>query len=172
MFDIYFNWINGLIFFPSSDVALYGGEIERWPIFISWFLMKRFSFLFSLLDVKYILLTSFSLYSNGKRILSTERSGDTIGCLDGLRYLSMCWIIYGHTFYLEAVGVKIDRSSIPKVCLKILIPTNYTWKTHPNTQKYKLMFYVKIRIFVLNEVLIKTLGALWIPMKINKSRWK
>ncbi|OXU20424.1 hypothetical protein TSAR_007621, partial [Trichomalopsis sarcophagae] len=66
-------------------------------------------------DTKYSLLTSFSLYSNGKRLLSTSRPGDTIGCLDGLRYLSICWIIYGHTFYLEAVGVKMDRSQIPKL---------------------------------------------------------
>ncbi|XP_011498391.1 PREDICTED: nose resistant to fluoxetine protein 6-like [Ceratosolen solmsi marchali] len=66
-------------------------------------------------DVKHSYLISFSLYSNGKNLLSTERSRDMIGCLDGLRYISICWIVYGHTFYTEAVGVKMDRSRIPKL---------------------------------------------------------
>ncbi|KAJ8676409.1 hypothetical protein QAD02_012196 [Eretmocerus hayati] len=69
----------------------------------------------SIRGTKNELLTSFSLSSNGKELLSTKRHRGTIKCLDGLRYLSICWIIYGHTFYLEAVGVKMDRSSIPKM---------------------------------------------------------
>ncbi|XP_011298851.1 nose resistant to fluoxetine protein 6 [Fopius arisanus] len=64
-------------------------------------------------DTKRLLLTSFSLYTNGKSLLNTRNNGDNVACLDGLRYLSICWIIYGHGYYLQAVGVQLDVSSIP-----------------------------------------------------------
>ncbi|XP_014224477.1 nose resistant to fluoxetine protein 6-like [Trichogramma pretiosum] len=66
-------------------------------------------------DTKHQLLTAFSLHTNGQKLLSTKRSGDTIPCLDGLRYLSICWIIYGHTFYLEVVGVKLAKNHVIKM---------------------------------------------------------
>lgn len=61
------------------------------------------------------LLTSFSVYTNGKKLLSTKRRPGTITCLDGIRFLSICWIIFGHTFFMEVIGVKLDKSHIPKV---------------------------------------------------------
>lgn len=66
-------------------------------------------------DKRHLLLTSFSLYTNGKHLMNTRKNQETISCLDGLRYLSICWIIYGHTYYLQAVGVQLDLSNIPTV---------------------------------------------------------
>ncbi|XP_014204831.1 nose resistant to fluoxetine protein 6-like [Copidosoma floridanum] len=61
------------------------------------------------------LLTAFSVYTNGKKLLSTKRSSNCIECLDGIRFISICWVIFGHTFFLEAVGVKMDRSQMLKM---------------------------------------------------------
>lgn len=66
-------------------------------------------------DKKHILLTSFSIYTNGKNLLKTDRHHDSIECLDGLRYISICWIIYGHTHYTEVVGVKMNLNEIPQM---------------------------------------------------------
>lgn len=63
-------------------------------------------------DKKHILLTSFSVYTNGKNLLKTNRHYNSINCLDGLRYISICWIIYGHTYYTEVVGVKMNLNEI------------------------------------------------------------
>ncbi|XP_015522578.2 nose resistant to fluoxetine protein 6 isoform X1 [Neodiprion lecontei] len=63
-------------------------------------------------DVKQVVLTSFSFYTNGKTLLNTKRNGDSIGCLDGLRFISICWIIYGHTHYYTIVGVQLDVSNV------------------------------------------------------------
>ncbi|XP_003396151.2 nose resistant to fluoxetine protein 6 isoform X1 [Bombus terrestris] len=66
-------------------------------------------------DKRHVLLTSFSIYTNGKNLLKTDRHRDSIKCLDGLRYISICWIIYGHTHYIEVVGVKMNLSEIPQM---------------------------------------------------------
>ncbi|KAL0101533.1 hypothetical protein PUN28_018985 [Cardiocondyla obscurior] len=59
------------------------------------------------------LFTAFSLYKNGKELFRTDRRRGSIHCLDGLRFISICWIIYGHTHYMEAVSVKMDLTQIP-----------------------------------------------------------
>nr|CAD7571669.1 unnamed protein product [Timema californicum] len=42
-------------------------------------------------------LRAFSVYSNGRELLSTRSTGGTMTSLNGLRFLSICWIIFGHT---------------------------------------------------------------------------
>lgn len=69
------------------------------------------------LGTKPMLLSSFSLYTNGKHLFSIERRGSVIGCLDGLRFFSICWIIFGHTYYMEIAGVKLNFSQITTVTL-------------------------------------------------------
>ncbi|XP_029174811.1 nose resistant to fluoxetine protein 6-like [Nylanderia fulva] len=62
-----------------------------------------------------VIFTVFSLYTNGKNLLKTDRRKDSIGCIDGIRFISLCWIIYGHTYFMEAVGVKINLAQIPRM---------------------------------------------------------
>nr|XP_003703360.2 PREDICTED: nose resistant to fluoxetine protein 6-like [Megachile rotundata] len=64
---------------------------------------------------RHVLLTSFSIYTNGKNLLKTNGRKESIKCLDGLRYLSICWIIYGHTHYTEVVGVKMNLNKISQM---------------------------------------------------------
>jgi hypothetical protein len=49
------------------------------------------------------LLLSFSMYTNGKRLLSLEqsRSTDTINCLNGIRAFSILSIIFLHSFFFR-----------------------------------------------------------------------
>ncbi|XP_071103158.1 O-acyltransferase like protein-like [Haliotis cracherodii] len=43
-------------------------------------------------------LLCFSAVSNGEKILSVKRSPGSLTCLNGIRVLSMGWVILGHTF--------------------------------------------------------------------------
>ncbi|XP_069112030.1 nose resistant to fluoxetine protein 6-like isoform X2 [Argopecten irradians] len=44
------------------------------------------------------LLLSFSVWSNGKKLLSAEQSGGSMGAINGIRFFSMTWVILGHTY--------------------------------------------------------------------------
>lgn len=41
---------------------------------------------------------AFSVYSNGKKILSTRKTAGTLGAVNGVRVLSISWVILGHIF--------------------------------------------------------------------------
>eukprot|EP00105_Crassostrea_gigas_P037257 XP_019921405.1 PREDICTED: nose resistant to fluoxetine protein 6 isoform X4 [Crassostrea gigas] len=44
------------------------------------------------------LLLAFSVYSNGKKILQVNQSAGTLTALNGIRFLSISWVVLGHTF--------------------------------------------------------------------------
>ncbi|CAG7819852.1 unnamed protein product [Allacma fusca] len=44
------------------------------------------------------LLLAFSFYTNTKKWASTKVGSDNLGCLHGIRFLSMGWVVLGHTF--------------------------------------------------------------------------
>lgn len=44
------------------------------------------------------LLVSFSMYTNGRMLLSGKRPRDSFGAVNGIRFLSISWVILGHTF--------------------------------------------------------------------------
>ncbi|CAG7732798.1 unnamed protein product [Allacma fusca] len=44
------------------------------------------------------LLLAFSFYTNTKKWASTKVGSDNLGCLHGLRFLSMAWVVLCHTF--------------------------------------------------------------------------
>lgn len=39
---------------------------------------------------------AFSLWSNGRKIFKTTSGGDQLSCINGIKALSMAWVIYGH----------------------------------------------------------------------------
>lgn len=43
-------------------------------------------------------LMSFSFYTNGCKILSTSKGSETLGAINGIRFLSMGWVILGHSY--------------------------------------------------------------------------
>lgn len=42
------------------------------------------------------LLLSFSVYTNGAKLLNTTHSAGTLTCINGIRFISMSWVILGH----------------------------------------------------------------------------
>lgn len=55
------------------------------------------------------ILACFSMYSNGKKLFATKSTDGNIGCLNGIRVLSMCWILLCHrfmdTFFLPLINL-------------------------------------------------------------------
>ncbi len=43
------------------------------------------------------ILLALSVYSNAKKILDTNRAPGALDCVHGIRFLSMTWVILGHT---------------------------------------------------------------------------
>ena len=65
------------------------------------------------------MLLCFSLYSNGKYTLSTEKKPGSrqIYCLNGMRFLSMSWVMVGH-FALDmpfAISYTIEPYIVSRV---------------------------------------------------------
>ena len=44
------------------------------------------------------LLLSFSVLTNGKKIFSAQENADRFAVLHGIKFLSMSWIILGHSY--------------------------------------------------------------------------
>ncbi|KAK7495799.1 hypothetical protein BaRGS_00013019 [Batillaria attramentaria] len=41
---------------------------------------------------------SFSVYTNGAKLLSTKQASGSLSCIHGIRFLSMTWVVLGHAF--------------------------------------------------------------------------
>jgi hypothetical protein len=50
------------------------------------------------------LLLCFSLYTNGRKLLSTTKSEGNIDCINGIRFFSMAWVVLGHSFYVVSLS--------------------------------------------------------------------
>ncbi|GAB1602635.1 nose resistant to fluoxetine protein 6-like [Argonauta hians] len=44
------------------------------------------------------LLQCFSVYHNGSKLLNTDQGVATLTCIHGIRFLSMTWVLLGHTY--------------------------------------------------------------------------
>ncbi|XP_066247299.1 nose resistant to fluoxetine protein 6-like [Euwallacea similis] len=72
------------------------------------------------------ILLAFSAITNGNKILFIEsKPKDSITCLNGLRVISISWIILVHT-YLEVFGVAKNKF------LRTLVERNFTYQTIAN----------------------------------------
>ncbi|PVD22480.1 hypothetical protein C0Q70_18294 [Pomacea canaliculata] len=43
-------------------------------------------------------LIAFSIYTNGSKLLSTRQPPGSLTCIHGIRFLSMTWVVLGHSF--------------------------------------------------------------------------
>ncbi|XP_046608890.1 nose resistant to fluoxetine protein 6-like [Neodiprion virginianus] len=59
-------------------------------------------------------LAKFSLYTNALAILSTKVKPDTLQAIEGIRVLSTCWIILGHSFIALSIRPVVNAFEIYK----------------------------------------------------------
>ncbi|XP_062602916.1 nose resistant to fluoxetine protein 6-like [Saccostrea cucullata] len=50
------------------------------------------------------ILLSFSIYTNAKKILNTSQPKGSLTAVNGIRFLSMSWVILGHTWAFTATS--------------------------------------------------------------------
>ncbi|KAL3271387.1 hypothetical protein HHI36_021871 [Cryptolaemus montrouzieri] len=59
--------------------------------------------------IKHEALIAFSLYSNGRKLLRSSKNPDQLLCLNGLKALSMAWVVLGHTYANVGVSAATDN---------------------------------------------------------------
>ncbi|XP_019874197.2 nose resistant to fluoxetine protein 6 [Aethina tumida] len=59
------------------------------------------------------ILLSFSIYTNGKKIFKTKTNDGTMGCLNGLRVISMAWILFAHGHLFAFFVPSINMITLP-----------------------------------------------------------
>lgn len=55
----------------------------------------------------------FSMYQNGKKLFSTSDSGNPMSFLNGMRFISIAWIIFGHTYLFGGISLEYNDSLMP-----------------------------------------------------------
>ncbi|XP_035686734.1 nose resistant to fluoxetine protein 6-like [Branchiostoma floridae] len=58
------------------------------------------------------ILLCFSLYTNIGKLLSTKQAPGSIRCLHGIRFISMTWVILGHTYYFGTFGLALKADNL------------------------------------------------------------
>ncbi|XP_013390848.1 nose resistant to fluoxetine protein 6 [Lingula anatina] len=44
------------------------------------------------------IIIAFSMYTNGAKVLNTRQGSGALTCVNGIRFLSLSWVIWGHTY--------------------------------------------------------------------------
>lgn len=63
-------------------------------------------------------LMAFSIYTNTKKWLSTRKSAEDFGCLHGIRFLSTCWVVLCHGYFVFGMVPQWNMIDIKKVTTK------------------------------------------------------
>lgn len=66
------------------------------------------------LETKHPILLAFSFYTNGKNILKTTKQSDQILCFNGIKVVSMIWVILGHR-YLSFQDLAVNKEEVTEV---------------------------------------------------------
>ncbi|VEN59111.1 unnamed protein product [Callosobruchus maculatus] len=66
-------------------------------------------------DKNHSILIAFSMYTNWKKIFSTKKTENNLTCLNGLRVISMMWIILGHLYGIVVMMPKENFLDFIKV---------------------------------------------------------
>lgn len=71
---------------------------------------------------------SFSIYTNGKKLFNVKRieSSGSIQCLDGLRAISLLWIIFGHRYFDMFLAPATNKRSATEAWLKNILSLPHT----------------------------------------------
>lgn len=74
-------------------------------------------------------MLSFSVINNSQNLFSTDRKPDEIHCLHGMRFLSMAWVVLGHTYATSLVYIDniLDAGDnlVSKITLQAIANANF-----------------------------------------------
>jgi hypothetical protein len=101
---------------PAGDIFIYvvfaaigclivgSTGLDLWDSWAGSKPVKRTSFLLKS-------LLTFSAYTNGRHLLSTSSGGDGhLDCMNGMRFLSMTWVVLGHSFLVLMIPYSALRN--------------------------------------------------------------
>lgn len=71
-------------------------------------------------DKPHPLLSSFSIYSNGKFLFKTSKNSGQLEALHGIRTLSMCWVVLCHAYAFLLFGAVINFGGLWTVIISTL----------------------------------------------------
>jgi hypothetical protein len=73
--------------------------------------LPQYKFIFQYLNTIYLYLgtvgrifLAFSVYTNGGKMLSMRQATGSLGCLNGIRVISISWVILGHSFLFAFIS--------------------------------------------------------------------
>lgn len=67
-------------------------------------------------------LIAFSAYENGGLIFKrSENTSSSMGCLNGIRVLSIVWVIYAHSYMILALGPLTNAAELLQVCVNYML---------------------------------------------------
>ena len=108
-------------------------------------------------------LLAFSLYSNGKKLMSTkQRKGQgSIECLHGIRFFSMLWVFVGHMYAVSSVW--LNHSSLSVIEIMQQKPFAFILEATVSTDTFFFLSGLLVGYLLLLE-LKKNGGTFNIPM--------
>jgi peptidoglycan/LPS O-acetylase OafA/YrhL len=74
------------------------------------------------------MLIAFSVYTNGKILfdMTKSESSSSIECLNGLRSLSLLWIIFGHRYFDLFLGPTTNFHYATEIWLRNILSLSHT----------------------------------------------
>ena len=85
------------------------------------------------------MICHFSVYTNALRIVNTKTTPDTLPAIQGIRFFTMLWIVFGHEFFMDLIGPTVNLLDLADVCFSTFTILLYL----QFTQIYNFLFYAK-----------------------------
>ena len=84
----------------------------------------------------------FSLYTNAKKLLSTDQAPGSLTAVHGIRFLSMSWVVMGHTYGMFlSIGSKYPLIEMHWPINLLIIPWFVYNKNFIKLNVQKFVFY-------------------------------
>lgn len=117
---------NGNIFFIKSSVINHNQSFAR-SFTTHLFIETCKFFLFSERHRRHNVLVSFSIWSNTSRLLKLSHNTESLTCLNGLRAISILWIVLGHRYLTTILFPLINTNEILNVNIHLWTCINLRW---------------------------------------------
>ncbi|XP_076093698.1 nose resistant to fluoxetine protein 6-like [Mytilus galloprovincialis] len=68
------------------------------------------------------ILLAFSVYTNGSKLLSTHQPEGSLTAINGIRFISMTWVILGHSYIFVLFDVDNVGTFLPEMMKRVTFP--------------------------------------------------